>query len=311
MKSIIKKLVVGSLTLLFTGGTLAYVFVLLFQHWDEVEIGQYAFDWMLLLAALVFAVLNVVTLAYLWYRSMRIISGTSASFLSLTNIFMFGWLGRYLPGKIWSAASKVHLGARQGFDVQSLALSSIFDLALATLAQCVVVLLLIVFFIEEKYVSVPLLIAIVVIGFVVLRPRTIHFLLIRMLSFSKYDINASWLDRFSYHNFVVTTFAYVLPAIFVGAAFVFFVSSLESIKYNDMLILFFAFTAGNILGKVAFFAPAGIGVREGVLVLMLQTILPVGLSAFIALSSRLFFTIVDTVLFGLVYIHNKLQTRKI
>ena len=71
-------------------------------------------------------------------------------FWAAARIFASTWLGRYIPGKIWTAAGKVYLGNKQGFDLRRLSISVFFELTLSITAQAAVALILIFLFLDSS-----------------------------------------------------------------------------------------------------------------------------------------------------------------
>jgi len=63
-----------------------------------------------------------------------------------------------------------------------------------------------------------------------------------------------------------------------------------------------ATVGAGIIGLFAFFVPAGLGVREGVMVFMLSFLMPPAMAGIIALSSRIWLTFAEVFLFGIIYI---------
>jgi uncharacterized membrane protein YbhN (UPF0104 family) len=61
----------------------------------------------------------------------------------------------------------------------------------------------------------------------------------------------------------------------------------------DLLPAIAVFTASYLAGFLALFAPGGIGVREGVFILMLQGPIGIGAATALAIASRLLLTITE------------------
>ena len=66
-----------------------------------------------------------------------------------------------------------------------------------------------------------------------------------------------------------------------------------------------AYTLAWITGSVAIFAPGGLGVREGVMTLLLSPILPVPLAIALSFITRVWITVFEAVVFfvGLIIQH--------
>lgn len=63
-----------------------------------------------------------------------------------------------------------------------------------------------------------------------------------------------------------------------------------------------AFSGAMVLGFLAVIVPGGLGVREGVLVFLLSSSMPLPVTTLVALLYRLWFTLVEVVLFGISFL---------
>jgi hypothetical protein len=75
-----------------------------------------------------------------------------------------------------------------------------------------------------------------------------------------------------------------------GWAFFLFINSIYRIGAEHILYLAGAFSAASLIGMFSVFVPSGLGVREGVLILMLAPIVSVEAAIVISFASRLWFT---------------------
>jgi hypothetical protein len=92
------------------------------------------------------------------------------------------------------------------------------------------------------------------------------------------------------------TGGYVLTNFLFGVAFVLIVLSLSDIAWADVPLLIGAYNLAGVLGIVAFFAPAGLGVKEGVLVGFLASVVGEPVAASLAILARLLFVLADVML---------------
>jgi uncharacterized membrane protein YbhN (UPF0104 family) len=76
-----------------------------------------------------------------------------------------------------------------------------------------------------------------------------------------------------------------------------FVNSIVSVPWSQYLSLTAAFAFSYTLGFLAIFVPGGLGVREGILILLLSHYFPLPVATLISLFSRLWMTAVEV--FGL------------
>jgi uncharacterized membrane protein YbhN (UPF0104 family) len=66
---------------------------------------------------------------------------------------------------------------------------------------------------------------------------------------------------------------------------------------HDLIFIIGAFNLAGVIGIIAIFAPSGLGVREGVLLLLLSLIMPKELALVVVVASRLWSALVDVLFY--------------
>ena len=96
------------------------------------------------------------------------------------------------------------------------------------------------------------------------------------------------------------TGGYLLNSSIGGLAFVLVVVSLGDIGWDDIPLLVGAYSLAAVIGIAAFFAPAGLGVREAVLASFISPVVTLPVAASVVVLFRLLMIITDILLVGLV-----------
>jgi hypothetical protein len=109
------------------------------------------------------------------------------------------------------------------------------------------------------------------------------------------DLGALELDRGTQ---LVLAMRYALVYLCLGTAFFFVCRLFVPFGAADFPAVVFWFVASYVIGFVSSVAPAGIGVREGVLVFGLSRYLPEAQAAAVAVAGRLWLTFVEMVCIG-------------
>lgn len=78
----------------------------------------------------------------------------------------------------------------------------------------------------------------------------------------------------------------MLTNFLIGLGFFCLVNSITYLPLQNLLAVVGVYTLAHFLGFVAFFAPAGLGIREGTLVLFLQFYFPLNAAILISLLTR-------------------------
>lgn len=83
--------------------------------------------------------------------------------------------------------------------------------------------------------------------------------------------------------------------------------SIYPVPPRYFLLLTGALAISSTLGVIAVFAPAGLGVREGTLVYLLNNIVPTPIAVILSVVTRLWMTLIEIGLIGMIYIANKIR----
>lgn len=267
-------------------------------QWDAIR----AFDWQirpwwLVLSALLMW-LDFVLLFQLWRIVLRTISGHELRFSSAYRILTLANLGKYIPGKIWTITGMVYLVGLEGVPAKPALVSSALHQAFTLIPGAVFATSILGVGIWGSFSPWTVGIGMAV-GIVLLYPPLFRWLLnrgLRLFGREPVEFELSFVRAFGLF------WLYVAAWILYGASF--WCMNL-GIGFPDSPFwpVSAAYCAAYIVGFVAIFAPGGLGVREGVLSVVLAPYLPTGLAAAVAVVSRFWMTLVELagivpVLFG-------------
>ena len=248
-------------------------------------------------ASLGLALAAVLSLFLVWYRLLARISHRPVPLLVALRIFAYSWLGRYVPGRVWSSVGKVYVGARFGLSTEELTLASLLEQILSNVAHICLALFFLLFLFSGKVDSPAILISVSVLllgaSVVVLQPPVLKRIVNRLLK----RVGCGVLEQGHFpggKEIILFGFAYILPLILYGSSFWLIVLALDSTTKTSLPYLLGVFTLGSFVGKLSFVLPAGgIGVREAALVFMLQSTIGLPLAILASLMSRLSLALVD------------------
>ncbi|PHR02090.1 MAG: hypothetical protein COB29_14160 [Sulfitobacter sp.] len=202
--------------------------------------------------ALIYGVANT-ALAFAWRNLLSHFSVDTTRQWAV-KIYGLTQLAKYVPGNIMHLAGRQALGQADGIAGWSLAKASIWEIGLISVTGAFFSILVIPQYLPA--VSTPL----AALGFVSL-------ILIMALGLKKY-MNINLVQAFG--GYVV--FLVVAGAVFVGSLMLTMNDS--SIIFSNIVLLGGAFVVAWLAGLVTPGAPAGIGVREFVLIILLQGLIP-------------------------------------
>lgn len=265
----------------------------LVRNWDllTAQPMQWEVDlrWLAASAATVWAAYAVLVEAW-----RRVVVGMRQrlAYMDAARICMLANLGRYVPGKVWSIAGAVLLSRQAGVDA-SAAVAAAFVLQALSLASALLVVAAItpatVQAVSSALVLVTMVVGIAAVaGVLVLTSERALATIRRLLPALPAGITAVPLGTMlaAFAANAVAWAAY-------GLAFLLLARGLVPRIELSWLQATAVFTASYVVGLVAVFAPAGIGPRESMFVLLLQGIVGPKLALALAVAARVLLTITE------------------
>ncbi len=286
----IRLLKIGAVALCF-----GYVAATLARNLDEFRALEFGFRPGPLVAGFPLALAYLVGRALVWHRiAARLIGPTGLR----TDVL--SWLGslvgKYLPGKLFLLVGRVTLYRSRGAPAGRVGVAFAVEASCGTLAS------LSVFAASRLGGSTPLpggwaaALATLAAALVVATHPAVFTPLARLaLRAAGHPIETialRWRDVWGW------TFAMACNWMLLGAGFTLLLRSLTPVAADFTLTASGAFAIAGVAGALAVFAPSGIGVREGVLTLVLSGPLGPGVAAAAAILARLWLTLAEAMVSG-------------
>lgn len=219
------------------------------------------------------------------------------------RIFVASHFGRYLPTKVGLALGRIAFMNTYGFPISpvvaSILLEQFFVLYSASIVSILIFTVIGVpgIFSGNIFLAPPVLIFSLFIFYLVVLFFTQKIDRIAdRLGGSASHFDMAPLSKFSY----IFMIEYSLIASLSGLGFFFFCTAfgvMEITPYN-LAYCTGAVSIAGILGALAIFAPGGIGVREATLAFALSPIMDVSEAGVLAISFRLYLTLIEVLLFS-------------
>ncbi len=263
---------------------------MLYQDWGKISSYQWEIEPTKLILSTAGLLIALFFGAFGWNRIMRRI-GARLDYSQGIAIWFISILGRYLPGSIWSAVGRMYLCEKEGISKSKTGVSVILEQAYMLITGMVVFLFSLVFWHDRSSLhSLFSIFFICPVLLIFLHPRPLIAVLNPVLKWMKKDpitINVSFYT-------LLKTFIYYLGywAVF-GIAFYFFVDSIYKIEISKIVIISGIFAVSFVIGYIAIAVPAGLGVREGMMSLLLSNYMPAAVAIIISLGSRVWITAVE------------------
>jgi glycosyltransferase 2 family protein len=258
-----------------------------------------------------FGLLLAVYLAHalLWRRIMTDLAIGRPSLGATVRVYFLASLGRYVPGKIWLLAGFAVLSRRSGLPPGSATAAALLgQFGFLTTGLLFLGLMLPEWRLAVENLpagvpaSLPLAVAAVLlisggamIWMLVATPlgHGLRRRLVRMIGNRGGDrIGAAFAlaDRVQPRHAGLWAAGYALSWVALGVAFALFAGAFYPPALDAPRFLAGTVAASYLIGYLVFVLPAGAGVREGAMFLLLQQVMPAGAALVVSILSRIWFT---------------------
>ncbi|GAA2117076.1 lysylphosphatidylglycerol synthase domain-containing protein [Nocardioides bigeumensis] len=246
-----------------------------------------------LLASAVLAVLATLAIAMIWLCILRG-SGLAVETRGGGAIFFVTQLGKYVPGSIWPIVAQGAAGRRWGASPRQMVLVNLVMLALLCVTGLLTGVLLLPWAVEAPWASawwlltLPLLMPF-------LHPAVIPAVLGRLVGL----VGKEPFDRSISARAMLMASAWCLVAwALLGLHLWVLLSSMDRVGGSGLAAMIGAIALGWAVGLVVVVAPAGAGVRDGIVIAAAATFVDTSQAAAVALASRVVLVLVDVLLAG-------------
>lgn len=287
------------LQVIFTVLPLWFVFQNLQHNWQRLANYEWRVDASNLMLSLVFIVLAFALLPLAGQQAL-VGAGVRISFRKTYWAYYIAQLSKYLPGGIWVFPGRALALQRYNVSVVSSTVAMFVELSMLVLSG-VIIFLPYVVIVGTQPTSASWWWPIVIILplAIILHPAVQSSINRRLFRFvPQSDVSSHWTLRRGATILCLDIMFWLLT----GAAFSRLVASLEPTASTSWLSLTAAFSMAWVIGFLAFLSPAGLGIREGALALLLAPLLPAPLPALVAVVARLWWTLAESISVGIAHL---------
>ena len=272
--------------------------------WKNIsEISRYNFelDYGCFIAGSALIVINYIFCFLIWHR-LTITLGLHVPMIKAARGWFLSYLGKYVPGKI--ALLLVRMDAYRGFSKSKVAVATIIEYIVAITASCLVLLISLSF----SPASIPEYVRwIAGVGAALmlfaLYPPFLRKLINRGFKLLK---KTPLIEVPTFRNILLFIGAYIIAFLLSGFALFLIFNSLSPVSFKYYLSITGIYSIAGLIGLAAFFAPSGIGIREGVLFLILPAFIPMPTVIVGVIAIRLITTAVELFLVAVFVIAEKI-----
>jgi uncharacterized membrane protein YbhN (UPF0104 family) len=284
-------------------GVVSVIFYFLFKsllsNWGQIKEYSWDFHYPSLLISIVLVGIAYSVLVGVWKVILKQ-SGYVISYTKMFKIWFVSNLGRYIPGKVWQLLGMLYLLEKEKVPKSKSFTVAILAQALSSMAGILVMLGFLRYDLYREFFSQSLWFLFVLLAFVagvvilIIYPELLQKVINLGLGFLKKDkISINYKPK----NLLFYLLFYTGSWLLFGFCFLFFIRSITPAPFGMYFGVTGAFAGSVTIGFLAFFAPGGVGIREGILVALLNAYFPLPVATLIALLSRVWITLVEVLLF--------------
>lgn len=270
----------------------AYLFRFLYHHWGEVAAFDFSFNYFYL-ALSVGVLLLFFFLRVYCFKVILCKMKISLSLRKCVKVSFLSMMGKYLPGKVWMVLGKVYLSAKEGVPRAEAFASTVIEIPLEIVASIFFFFFFLFSLVEAPLLSPRVLVllgVVLVAGMVFLYPPLFYKLVNTILYRLKKETVP---ETVTYGDILQLFLLYNGIVLVQGIAFYFFVNALLPVPLDSLLVLTGSLALAGALGTLSFFAPSGLGVREGILALLLANTVVAPIAVLISILARLWVTLTE------------------
>lgn len=240
------------------------------------------------LAALMLASASLLGYAWLWWRNLGQL-GERLALRSALRIWFLSQLARYVPGNIWHLFGRAYLAREAGVRLQPVALSMVLELFQTITAALLLAALLLPLWPMPLWAQPGLLLvlpALVIYGW----PRLLALPLQWIGRRAEAEAIREQLRRGDLLRLLP---GYLLTWVCYGCGLYLLGLAVYPLAPALLPGVIASFAVAWVIGFLSLITPSGIGVREGVLALLLATMMPQPIALLLALLARVWLTVAE------------------
>jgi uncharacterized membrane protein YbhN (UPF0104 family) len=292
------------LRVLFLVVTVVGISLALYRLWPDVRASLSSVGWGALCISTVLALLFQLTAMLAWRTTLQEL-GSPVPLPSAANIYLVSQLGKYVPGSVWAGVAMLRLGRDVAIPRSRMAYSYLLSLAFSLMTGLAIGVPALIAYGGDY---LPLAIGtLAVLAVVLLWPRLLNAILDRGLRLARRGQLEQPLRGSGIARIVAL---YLLAWIFGGLHLWVLSVAVGAGPLQALFPSIAAFTVASTLGVLVVLAPAGAGVRDVLIALILTPVTGAGAATAITVISRAVLTFLDLAGAGIAWLNWRARLRR-
>jgi glycosyltransferase 2 family protein len=256
--------------------------------------------------SVILTVIYVFAYSLIWYY----ITVKNTCNITLYNTIVtrvYSEFGKYVPGRVLGLSLILFFYNKENKSKAAVT-SCLFFEYIATLLAAIFVFLSTIYFIDNKILNQYKFLAtiLMILFFVIIHPSILKF----MFNFVLKKMNLGQVSfDIKYRDILNIVMMNVLNWLALGLAVFMLINSIFPTPLRHLLFIISAISSASFIGLISPLTPAGLGVKEGILILILAVILPKPIAGVISVLLRLWIILAESILACIVFILNKIRVK--
>lgn len=265
----------------------------LVKNWQKIPFDILRFDVFSLIISFICLYITFLIFVQGW-RSIIQEFGQIVSFRKAFWIMSSSQMAKYVPGGIWFALGRVYLGKTEKLKAEITALSVVIETALTFLVGILLFLIALGLSNRGVFLNFLFIIPIFFLFLLALYPPVLNKLMNTGLKIVK---RPGIVLKISYFHLLRLSIFFLGLWVTQIFGYFFLINSILPTAFSKIFSLAAAYTLSWMAGFVVVIAPGGLGVREGMMSILLSPVLPAPLAIAISFIARVWITIFEIITF--------------
>jgi hypothetical protein len=272
-----------------------------FSNFDDLKNATITLDRSWLLASFLVAAVYVFSYSLIWqYITMG--NGCAIPLWKAITVRVYSEFGKYVPGRALGLGMVVFSYSRYAQAKKTVS-SCLFLEYLANMLGALFTFIISLCFVRDATFQAYRSGALFSTGafFVLIHPKCLEFFANIVLKRTRFGAVSF---KISYSQVLFIIFLNVVNWVILGSAMFLFINAVHGIPATSFVHVTGLIALASLAGLLSLFTPAGLGVREGLLVVLLLPIMPRAVASVVAVGSRLLLLVAESTLFCGVFLVN-------
>ena len=274
------------------------------RDWDQIAEYPWHINGWWLAGSIILATGSIALSSKVMHRLIKAF-GARIGFWKFAYIFWLANMGRYAPGKIIQVVGMLVMLKREGIS-RRVAISAmvVFQGMLLLVGGMVATVLMGPGFLKKISPAIPewTVIPFVAVGLILSFPTILERLInLGLKALGRDPYGREQVEyKLSIRDWLIAIMALVILWVGFAASFASLIKAITPLTLQDFPYAGGTFLAAYIVGWLVLITPGGLGVREGIIALLLSAILPGGVAGVVSIVSRPWTLIIDALLLAII-----------